>query len=279
MKSDRKMTENIIERVSAAEAKRKNQKNLAIKTMGGVFAFVLVFVCVFSFFAIPNTPATGESDTVNETVNKSYSLIVANAAEELTEIYRESRVSVPMGGLLYVRDTSKMSGSEINKIADDTKSLLSEIYGETEDWSVTGIEGDTAVYFATCEYFRLNIADADAVENIVLSCGINGKLLIYDISLLGNSKEFHKTIHEGKEVTVTGDEYESYYNNEGMIIRWKPSEELQKALSENPDTSLSEISDEIKGVIRYTDGSEESFTITFGFDDNGILDATYSYNK
>lgn len=280
MKSDRQMTESIFERVSVAEAKRKKQKNFAVKTMGGIFAFVLVFACVFSFISIPEAPTTGDADTVSETVKKSYSIVVANAAEDLTEICKENSISIPFGGLLYVTDTRNMSRSEINKIADDTQSVLAEIYGEKDGWSVSGIEGDTAVYFATYEHLRLSIADADAVENIMLSCGVNGKLVIWGREFIGNSKAFHRTLKGGKEITITGVEYEEYYaEEEGMMIRWTPSEELQQTLADNPDTPLSQISDEVTGVIRYADGTEESFTITLCFDDYGILDTTYSYNK
>ena len=104
--------------------------------------------------------------------------------------------------------------------------------------------------------------------------------MISDRTLLGNIKQWHKTIRAGKEIAITGEEYErSYAENKGMIIKWQPSEELLKALSENPATPLSQVSDEITGDIRYIDGTRESFTITLSFDENGILDATYSYNK
>ena len=49
-----------------------------------------------------------------------------------------------------------------------------------------------------------------------------------------------------------------------------------KELDEN--TALSEISDTITGKITYTDGTEELFTITLNFDDEGKLTTTYNCN-
>lgn len=287
MKSDKNMTDNVLMRVADIKLQKKHQKKIAVKTLSAAFAFIFVFMAGVTVFNDRVTPSVTEVDTIIEnTVDKTFSVVVASAAEntEAIEINKEIGVSIPFGGLLYVKDTSNMSRTEINKIVDETQSVLIEHFDERDNWSVTGIEGDIAgdiaVYFASFEYLRLNIADADAVEEITLSCGEYGKLMISDRTLLGNSKQWHKTIRAGKEIAITGEEYEcSYAENKGMIIKWQPSEELLKALSENPATPLSQVSDEITGVIRYTDGSEESFTISLSFDDEGILKADYSYNK
>lgn len=283
MKSDKKMVDDVLMRVADIKKQKKQQKKIAVKALSVAFAFIFVFMAGVTVFNDRVTPSVTEADTIIEnTVDKKFSVVVASAAEntEAIEINKEIGVSIPFGGLLYVKDTSNMSRTEINKIADETQSVLIEHFDERDNWSVTGIEGDIAVYFASLEYLRLNIADADAVEEITLSCGEYGKLMISDRTLLGNIKQWHKTIRAGKEIAITGEEYEcSYAENKGMIIKWQPSEELQKALSENPATPLSQVSDEITGDIRYIDGTQESFTITLSFDDNGILDATYSYNK
>ena len=287
MKSDKNMTDNVLMRVADIKLQKKHQKKIAVKTLSAAFAFIFVFMAGVTLFNDGAQPDVTVTDSQYETetekaVNKAFSVVVASAAEntEVFEINKEIGVSIPFGGLLYVKDTSNMSRTEINKIADDTQSVLIEHYDERDNWSVTGIEGDTAVYFASFEYLRLNIADADAVEEITLSCGEYGKLMISDRTRLGNIHQWHKTIRAGKEIAITGEEYESSYaEDKGMIIKWQPSEELQKALSENPATPLSQVSDEITGVIRYVDGSEESFTISLSFDDDGILKADYSYNK
>ncbi len=281
MKSDRKMTEDILERVTLDRQHKKHQKTVAVKTLGAFFVFALVLVAGFSFIDSSYTPVTGETDTLIEAtknVNTAYSLIVASAAEESVKIYKESSVSIPFGGLLYVKDTKNMSRGEINKIAYDVQCKLKELFGAEDKWSVTGIDGETAVYFGTMNYLKLNIADADAVEEIFLSCGKNGSLMVSDTSLLGNIKEYHKTIKAGKEIDISGEEYKNMYaKNDGMIIKWSPSEELHEAFSNNPQAPLSSVADEISGTIRYVDGSEESFTIKLSFDDSGILSATYNY--
>ena len=206
--------------------------------------------------------------------------MVASAAEntEVFEINKEIGVSIPFGGLLYVRDASNMTDKVY--VSYEAECKLNEIFGENDKWSVIGIEGDTCVYFGTVDYLRLNIADADAVEDITLSCGESGKLMIYDVSLLGNIKEFHKTIKGGKEISVTGEEYKNIYaQSEGMVFKWQPSEELHEKFSNNPEAPFSIADDCIDGVIRYIDGTEEGFTISLSFDDEGILKAAYSYNK
>lgn len=285
MKSDKNMTDNVLMRVADIKLQKKHQKKIAVKTLSVAFAFIFVFMASVTLFNDGAQPDVTVTDTQYETetekaVNKAFSVVVASASEntEVFEINKEIGVSIPFGGLLYVKDARNMAST--SAVSYEVECRLNEIFGENDKWSVTGIEGDTCVYFGTVDYLRLNITDADAVEEITFSCGENGKLMIYDKSLLGNIKEFHKTIKAGKEIAVTGEEYKSLYaKTEGMVFKWQPSEELHEKFSSNPEAPLSGVSDSIDGVIRYVDGTEEGFTISLAFDDDGILKADYSYNK
>lgn len=280
MKSDRKMTEDILVRVNDIREKKHRQKNTAAKAMGSLFAFTLVIAAAFSFFGKAEIPSDSGVDMTVETTGakaSSYAVVIAGATEKV-KIYKESSVSIPFGGLLSVTRTKNASRDEMNRISYDVQCALKEMYGEDCDWSVRGIEGKTSVYFGTADRIKLE-ADSEGVEEIILTCGENGKLMIFDKALLGNTKEFRKTIKAGKKITVSGEEYKNISSlNEGMEIQWSPSEELHEKLSAAPETPLTEISDEITGIIRYIDGAEESFTIKLAFDDSGVLDATYSHN-
>lgn len=285
MKSDKNMADNVLMRLADIKQQKKQQKKMVVKTFSVAFAFIFVFmvgVTLFNYGADINVTESGThiEATTEKEVNKAFSIVVASAAEntETLTINKELGVSIPFGGLLYVKDTRNISDKSY--VAYEVECKLNEIFGENDKWSVTGIEGDTCVYFGTVDYLSLDVADADEIEEIILTCGASGKLITYDKSLLGDIKAFHKTIKGGKEIVVTGEEYKNFYaGSEGMVFKWQPSEELHEYFSKNPSAALSGVSDSIDGLIRYIDGTEESFTITLSFDDNGILDATYSYNK
>lgn len=285
MKSDKEMFNDVLMRVADVRQQKKQQKKIAVKTLSVAFAFIFVFMAGLTVFNDGAEPSVTLSDVTSEavsvnTVNKAFSVVVASAAEnsEVIAINKESSVSIPFGGLLYVKKTSSTAGANI--AAYETECKLNEIFGENDKCSVIGIEGDTCVYFGTVNYLSLKIADADAVEEITFSCGENGKLFITDNTLIGNIKEFHKTIKTGKEIIISGEEYKNVYEkSEGMVFKWSPSEELHEKFSNNPETSFSSAGDSIDVVIRYNDDTEESFTINLSFDEEGILKADYSYNN
>ncbi|MBR3598011.1 MAG: hypothetical protein IKL47_13675 [Clostridia bacterium] len=293
MKSDKKMTEDILERVSAIEAEKTHRRKTIYKTSASLGAFALILVMTFTF--LDNTPIAPSQNKEDDTqisteatapaMNKAFSLFIANAAEKTEEvkIHKESNVSIPLGGILYVKDTKNMSMEEINLISYEVKCRLRELYGDENGWHITGSDGSddgVAVYFGTADYLKLKISDADAIDSVNLTCGKSGKLTVDDKSLIGMSfKEYLGTIKTGKEISVTGEEYKTVYaKNDGMVFSWSVSDELRKDINNAPDTPLSTVTDTITGTITYTDGTSETFTVTLTFDDNGILTSTYSYN-
>lgn len=284
MKSDKKMTEDILIKVSQTEQRKKQQKKTATKTLGSFFAFALILFIGLSFFNNSTvTPPGKESDTTIEnstqkTADKAFSLIVANAAEEKTTVFhKENNITIPLGGILLVKNTENMS--DVNRIDYELKLKLQELYGKTSGWHIHGETGETAVYFGTMDSLALSIDDPDSVESITLSCTDNGEITIRDKVDGINLENFVKSIKQGQNITVTGEEYENIYGKDGkMAIYWFVSEELKETLKNAPDTPLSTVSDTITGVISYIDGTKETFTISLNFNDNGELSAVYSHS-
>lgn len=278
MKTDKNMADNILSRVSEIQSERA-QRNRTIKKIAGVTCvFVMIFALSLGFFgntddrlSEPSVDTVTEIDTAS---NKGFFLMVANAANENVSTYsKEKNVSIPLGGILLIKDTKGLNGEAINRMSHELKLRLEELYGLDEGFHIRGSEGEVAVYFGTADELRFKVEHPSAIDYITFSCSDNGELTVYDESRLF---ELYKTVKKGAEITVTADEYANYDNGEGMHLRWFLSEDYIAELTEK--NKLSDISDTIMGKVKYVDGTEELFTITLNFDDEGKLATTYNCN-
>lgn len=281
MKTDKNMADNILSRVSEIQSARA-QRNRTIKKIAGVTCvFAIIFALSLGFFGgTADKHPEPSSDAVTETgqaVNKGFFLMVANAANDEVAFYKETDINIPLGGIMQIKNTKGMSREAVNRMSHELKLRLEELYGLDDGFHIIGLEEEVAVHFGTADKLSFKIADPSAVDYVTLYCTDKGKLTVFDESAMGNIKEFTKSIKEGSEIVITGDEYANIYEQDkGMNIQWFLSENYIKELDEN--TALSEISDTITGKITYTDGTEELFTITLNFDDEGKLATTYNCN-
>ena len=284
MRSDKDMAENILRKVNMMNEKKATRKNIITKTAAFALAFVMMATAGFALFN-GNTPlaadhandGTNTSETGNA-LNKNFCLIVANAATATeTTLGKESNVSVPLGGILFVKDTRGMSDLDINKIPYELKVKLQTLYGTESGWKIHGESGETALYFGTMDHIRIKIDDPDSVEKITLSCTENGNLTVGDETLIASPGAYIQTVKTEKTIIVTGEEYKIVYaQNDGMTFDWFVSETLKETLKANPAMPLSEISDLITGTVTYTDGTQDSFTLTLTFDNDGNLTTRYA---
>ncbi len=279
MKTDRDMAENILNRVDEIKSARAQRSKIIRKTTSVTCVIALIFAMAMSFFtgSAPVIPeeSTSDATTSSVQVNKGFFLMVANAADDETTYYKESDVNIPLGGILQIKNTKGMSREAINKMSYELKLRLGELYGLDDGFQIIGLEEDVAVHFGTADKLRFKLADPSAVDCVTLTCTDNGKLTIFDETAMGKIKEFTKTIKVGNEITITADEYMNIYDKgKGVHIEWFLSESYAKQLTE--ETPLSEINDTITGKVTYKDGTEELFTITLNFDDEGNLSSTYS---
>ncbi len=284
MRSDKDMAENILRKVNMMNEKKATRKNIITKTAAFALAFVMMATAGFALFN-GNTPLaadnSGDSTITSVTSNipnKNFCLIVANAATATeTTLGKESNVSVPLGGILFVKDTRGMSDLDINKIPYELKVKLQALYGTESGWKIHGESGETALYFGTMDHIRIKLDNPDSVEKITLSCTANGNLTVGDETLIASPGAYIQTVKTGKTIIVTGEEYKIVYaQNDGMTFDWFVSETLKETLKANPAMPLSEISDLITGTVTYTDGTQDSFTLTLTFDNDGNLACTYS---
>ena len=140
MKSDKNMTDNVLMRVTDIKLQKKHQKKIAVKTLSVAFAFIFVFMAGVTLFNNGAQPDVAVTDTQNETVtekavNKTFSLVVASAAEntEVFEINKEIGVTIPFGGLLYVKD------APIKVVVDEAVELAKKYSTEDSSSFVNGI--------------------------------------------------------------------------------------------------------------------------------------------
>lgn len=281
MKTNREMANDILCKVNSIKEERRMMKNRMGRVAALSCVFALIFVAVFSLFiGGTSTDDRFVSASSENTPPKKAFLMVANAAYETeTVINKDADVTLPMGGILVAKDTKGMTFSEKDTVMLELKERLIQLYGKDCDWHLRGIQEDTTVYFGTADYLKVKIENPDSVDKISISCTDNGIITVSDKSKLeGLLSEYIKTIKQGTSITVTGKEYaEIYEKTDGIPIDWFLSESLVNTFKTSPDTPLSTVKDEITVKINYTDGSEETYTISLSFDDEGMLSAKCNF--
>ncbi|MBR6568743.1 MAG: hypothetical protein IKK60_08870 [Clostridia bacterium] len=284
MKTDKEMTQDILNHIKNIKKERAIMKKRVYKLTAISCAFAMIFIAAFALFntGINTLPDNSNNVDVNDGathLNRNFFVMVANAADHTeTLLNKEANVKIPLGGILMVEDTAGMSASEKDAVMLKLKNRLSELYGLDNGWHLVGSQEETTIYFGTADYLKLKVEDADSVENVIISCTENGRLTISAKSLLGSvlPSEYIATVKQGTSITLTGKEYKELYGKDnGMSIDWFLSESMKDTFKSAPETPLSSVNDIITVTINFVDGTNETFAIELNFDDEGILSSTY----
>lgn len=284
MKTDKEMTQDILNHVKSIKRERTIMKKRIYKLTAISCAFAMIFIAAFTFFntGVNTLPDNSNNVDVNDDathLNRNFFVMVANAADGTEAVIdKESGVKLPLGGILMVEDTKGLSGSEKDAVMLKLKNRLSELYGLDKGWHLVGSQEETTIYFGTADYLKLKVEDADSVENVIISCSENGKITISAKSLLGSvlPSEYSVTVKQGTSITLTGKEYKELYGkDDGMSIDWFLSENMKDIFKSAPETPLSSVNDIITVTINFVDGTTETFAIELNFDDEGMLSSTY----
>ena len=284
MKTDKEMTQDILNHVKNIKKERTIMKKRIYKLTAISCAFAMIFIAAFAFFntGINTLPDNSNNVDVNDGathLNRNFFVMVANAADHTeTLLNKEANTKIPLGGILMVEDTTDMSNSEKDAVMLNLKSRLSELYGLDKGWHLVGSQEEPTIYFGTADYLKIKVEDANSVENVIISCTEKGKITISDKSLLGSAlpSEYIATVKQGTSITLTGKEYKEIYGkDDGMTIDWFLSESMKDTFKSAPETPLSSVNDIITVTINFVDGTNETFAIELNFDDEGILSSTY----
>ncbi|MBQ9945329.1 MAG: hypothetical protein IJO68_02255 [Clostridia bacterium] len=284
MKTDKEMTQDILNHVKNIKKERTIMKKRIYKLTAISCAFAMIFIAAFAFFntGINTLPDNSNNVDVNDGathLNRNFFVMVANAADHTeTLLNKEANTKIPLGGILMVEDTTDMSNSEKDAVMLNLKSRLSELYGLDKGWYLVGSQEEPTIYFGTADYLKIKVEDANSVENVIISCTEKGKITISDKSLLGSAlpSEYITTVKQGTSITLTGKEYKEIYGkDDGMTIDWFLSESMKDTFKSAPETPLSSVNDIITVTINFVDGTNETFAIELNFDDEGILSSTY----
>lgn len=284
MKTDKEMTQDILNHVKNIKKERTIMKKRIYKLTAISCAFAMIFIAAFAFFntGVNTLPDNSNNVDVNDGathLNKNFFVMVANAADYTeTLLNKEANVKIPLGGILMVEDTKGLSGSEKDAVMLKLKNRLSELYGLDNGWHLVGSQEETTIYFGTADYLKLKVEDADSVENVIISCTENGRLTISAKSLLGSvlPSEYIATVKQGTSITLTGKEYKELYGkDDGMSIDWFLSESMKDTFKSAPETPLSSVNDIITVTINFVDGTNETFAVELNFDDEGMLSSIY----
>lgn len=284
MKTDKEMTQDILNHVKTIKREKNIMKKRMYKLTALSCAFALIFIAAFAFFntdidLLPDNSNLTDISTENSDrlLNRSFFVMVANAADDTETIIRkEADVRIPLGGILIVEDTKEMSDSDKDAVVLKLKEKLFKLYGKDNGWHLVGTQEETTIYFGTADYLKLMIEESDNVENIIISCTENGKLSISDRSIISSPSKYIETVKQGTSITITGNEYQEIYGKEnGMRIDWFLSENMINAFKAAPETPLSSASDIITVTINFVDGTSKTFAIELNFDDEGMLTSIY----
>ncbi len=284
MKTDKEMTQDILNHVKNIKKERTIMKKRICKLTAISCAFAMIFIAALAFFNTGVNTLPDNSDNVDVhddamQLNRNFFVMVANAADHTEKLLnKEANAKIPLGGILMVEDTTDMSNSEKDAVMLNLKSRLSELYGLDKGWHLVGSQEEPTIYFGTADYLKIKVEDANSVENVIISCTEKGKITISDKSLLGSAlpSEYIATVKQGTSITLTGKEYKEIYGkDDGMTIDWFLSESMKDTFKSAPETPLSSVNDIITVTINFVDGTNETFAVELNFDDEGILSSTY----
>ena len=244
MKRYEEMARSVLIKAKTEQARRKRMRYM----VGSVAAcFCVALLAVFGAAERWSMPI--------ETTNTRLSVFSVNAAEYKTMI---EDLEFP-SGIIRVRDVS--DNTELEKVF-----IRREILAEGEalgDGALVSTRtmresNDVMVMVAFAE--RLMVIPEDVAT-------------VVDYSVTAQTSDnCWCNINPGKD-KETGELYS------GIEVSWYPPTTYFDMLLENPETSLSELTDTITVTVRFTDGSVETAVVDVNGDDDGNIFMTYRGTK
>ena len=305
MKSDKEMVQSILQKAHEKEKKMKRTKKITALSLALLTAvcaavgtgFILHKTPSAVLPSTPDAPDTSESsETEAAPLNeaKGFSLLIASAAEvqpgdALTKAEHVSGVKLPISGQLVIENVSGMNEEEKSLCHSRLNDRLSREWQiSNTGYHIGGAESENYIGSLACQgTFVVFAEDTDALREIEMHCGANGRLVIMPAMWNGNmpamSREWFAAIRGDQSLTVTAQEYTDVYLNSdldeesgktepiGMFVNYDITDTLLNEKELHPDMGYEQFSDEITFRAVYQDGSEECFAVLLTFDESGAL--------
>lgn len=293
MKTDEQMTNDILCRV-AANREEQRKKNRTFRRAGcAALSLLLAAGAIFGAQRFPlrraDVPVAQTAETAGgETAavqTHGLLLFVADAAaisfEDVSPAAHGTDVSLPVHGFLAAETITGLGQPEIETVAKRYMQRAREL-GDTYGCRSAQTE-NRLLCLALGEQFAVRAEDPQMLESLTIACGGAGVIDPHATLYAGGSKSVGFTLSAVQETQqtlfMTGAQYRAHFAGEnaaGFRFQWFLSEESLAAFEADETLSPSAISDVITVSARYTDGAEESFTITIGFEEDGSITARYT---
>jgi hypothetical protein len=263
MKTNREMTENVLNKASQIAAHKKLVRKRAAGILTGTLCLVLILGLVlaplngqqnpiFTQGQISEPPAEGDQGNVTVRTGKVYFLSNPNGADTLSPLKADTTYAVSQMIRVFPKESKDAAEAFYN-------AWLSKYTAISDEWSRAVYDSEEAIiYSLSAGVTSLILPDHTQISDFEMeSTGVlvSGK----------THAQFHKdhTIRTGEHtVTIPAGSYRVY-------LRFYPSDETVKLLEDDPKTPLSTIRDTYTLTIHYKNGTSEVLKFDVYLDDEG----------
>lgn len=282
------METRLAQKVYEAAPKKRSRRKLAVAAVSGILSLAVLITGLGFGGLWHGTDIAPPTDT-NPPVNNELGVLIAYAASEnfldvssLTEqdlFY--SLYIAPIDNEEAAKERYENDYAEIEKLAEKLgEEGVSATVGTRHTDCVNKSNELTArVYEIRAGYFALELDDYSKVKTFKIENSSEYGRLVF---IMGSQIQ-DAPFPFGSQFEIPGDvlrksqEYcvsefgEDYYLNKGYTLDWKPSEELYKAIGNNPKFDLSKIEDTIKFTVEFNDGTVKTGRLDLYFDSDGYM--------
>ncbi len=262
---------------------KKNKRKWSVAAVSAVVCAAVLAVCLtrFADFRPAESSGNGQGETSAESLHFGMTVYAANGDSNKTELQLGSKLPLLYNiAVVDLRGLSDKAAEEKMKEAENAQ--IHTINRMNEDRSALIRQSSSAFENAYIHIVQLNAFEIEPdgkkqISSIRLQCGRYGQIRYWDCR---ESVPLQDRFPEGSDLEISADTYYEIMDSSSgtpLKIWWNPSQEMLDALSQDPARPVSAFTDTLIFTVNYTDGSTERCTIDLQFDENGTMNATYTY--
>lgn len=262
----------------------KRNKNYGKRIIAVCLTAVIIFcAALLSYKPAPNNPDTGTDTEENFSPQIIKAFIVVASAADTVDMQTESpektlelNEEYPYKINLSYTDTRGKTEKEKKKILDDLYKKQEEYFSDKSfSFGASAINSLSDVFISeySLNQFKLNIENIDMLECIRVSNTSPYGQMVYN-----NQKKATFAPVKGHDIIINADDF----NAKRCGFFWNHTEELEKAVNQNPDLPFSTFDDTITFTVEYSDGSKAVGVVELNFDSAGnaaTVCKSYEYQK
>ena len=270
-------------KIFSAAPERKKHKRLA----KCLVALCLAAAVVSGAGLLTETPPDGTEGSETSAqelvpgIMKGF-IVIASAAEtqgeETAAVNKtlELNEEYPYGVYLRAVDTRQLSEKDKKEVLNELNNELAKYCGGSSFLTGRSSLCDTgSCYLVQCSVneFRLDLENGENIEYVNVSNTSEYGQMVYST----HKPTFNAPEH-GSDITVSGEDFDC--ETDGFY--WEHTEEMEKVLGEDINTSFSAFDDTVTFTVEYKDGTRAVGVVELRFDSTGSASAVcknYEYQK